>query len=255
MAVTISLEKLLEAGAHFGHQYKRWNPKMRPFMYAVKDKIFVFDLLRTRDEMQKALDVITNASRAGKSILFVGTKKQVKEKLKEISEATNQHYIVERWPGGLLTNFQQVRRSLDNLTELEKKVADGKKLGYTKKELLLMSRKIAKLHNSFGGILTLKEKPGLIVIIDTHKERGAVFESRREGVETVGVVDSNANPEDVNWAIPMNDDATKALDYVLDLMKEAVLEGKNEKPVKAPVKEAKEKTEKTKKKTKKSDKA
>jgi small subunit ribosomal protein S2 len=226
--IDISLEELLEAGAHFGHQYRRWNPKMKPYMFDVREKIFVFDLLKTQGGIAEALKVLTKAASEGKVILFVGTKKQAKAKVKEVAQACECPYVSERWLGGTLTNFEQVRRSVDSMAALEEKLKTAKQEGYTKKERLLLERKIEKLKKSFGGIISLKDKPDLMVIIDTHKERGAVLEAKKLKIETIGIVDSNADPTSVDFVVPMNDDASKAIDYVLDLFKEAILRGKKE---------------------------
>jgi small subunit ribosomal protein S2 len=237
MAVTVSLEKLLEVGAHFGHQYKRWNPKMKPFMYAVKDGIFVFDLIKTNDQLIEALEVLTEASKNGKTILIVGTKKQAKQKVVEVGEATGCPYVSERWLGGTLTNFMQIKRSVDRLSDLDSKIASKE---YTKKEKLLMERKVEKIKKACGGIFKLDRIPDLMIIVDVHREKGAIAEARNLRIPTIGIIDSNADPNKVNWPVPMNDDATKAIEYVLDLMKEAILEGKNG-PVKTPKVKAKAK--------------
>ncbi len=226
MATELSLDKLLEVGAHFGHQYKRWNPKMKPFMYTVKDGVYVFDLVKTHELLKEALEAIKDFSSRGKTILFIGTKKQAKDKIKEIAEKTSCPYINERWLGGTLTNFDQIGKSIKNLNELKEKVKVAKKEGYTKKERLLMARQIEKLKKNFGGIIGLEALPDLMVIFDTHKEAMAVKEANKLGIPIVGVVDSNADPEGVNWPVPMNDDATKAVEYVLDLFCQAVLDGK-----------------------------
>lgn len=229
----IDLEKLLAVGAHFGHQYRRWNPKMEKYMFDVRDGIYVFDLIKTQTAMEEALGEITKAAADNKNILIVGAKKQAKEKTKEIAQKHGLWYVTERWLGGTLTNFKQIRMSIDKLSELRDELNEAKKRGYTKKERLMLGRKIEKLENQFGGILEMKELPEFMIIIDTHKEQGAVKEAAQLGIPAVGIVDSNGDPDDVEWIIPMNDDAAKSLEYALDLISDAIAEGKKSKPKKA----------------------
>ncbi len=219
----VSLEKLLEVGAHFGHQAKRWNPKMGQYLYGVQDGVHVFDLVKTKEKLEEALGALKEAKKAGKAILFVGTKKQAQDKVKEVATATNSFYVTQRFLGGTFTNFEQVKKSIKKLEELKTKLKNGEFNSYTKKEKLLVSREIEKLEKNFSGIAKLTRLPDLVVIIDTHRENGAVIESKRMLIPLVGLVDSNANPDQIDYPIPMNDDAGKALDYVLDLMKEALL--------------------------------
>lgn len=232
----IDLEKLLAVGAHFGHQYRRWNPKMEKYMFAVREGIYVFDLIKTQQAMEEALAEITKAAKANKNILIVGAKKQAKDKTREIAQKHGLWYVTERWLGGTLTNFKQMRRSIDRLGELNDELANAKKRGYTKKERLMLERKIDKLKNQFGGILEMKELPEFMIIVDTHKEQGAVQEAGLLGIPSVGIVDSNGNPDDVTWVIPMNDDATKSLEYALDLISEAISEAKPKKLTKKKAK-------------------
>lgn len=238
--MNITLEQLLEAGAHYGHTAKRWNPKMAPFIYTVKDGVHVFDLAKTRDAMVTALTEIKKAAGEGKLILLVGTKKQAKERVKQIGQSLEIPYITERWLGGTLTNFQQVLRSVRKMTDLKEKVKTGQLSEFTKKERLLISRDIEKLERFVGGLTTLSKIPDLIIIIDTHHEKGATVEAAKMNVATVGVVDTNADPEEVTYPIPMNDDASSSLELVLGLIEGAIIEGKKAKPAKA-VKEVKPK--------------
>lgn len=226
MATAVSLKELVSAGAHFGHQTRRWNPKMGQFLYGQKDGVHIFDLTLTKDKLEEALEVLKDASKNGKSILLVGTKKQAKEKVKEVAKNAGIYYVSERWLGGTLTNFNQMKKSLRKLDELKKGLESGEFKDRTKKERLLIKREIERLERFFGGLVGLEDKPGLLVIIDTRKERTAVKEANNVGVEIIGVVDSNSDPTLVDYPIPMNDDATRAIDYVLDLFKEAIMEGK-----------------------------
>lgn len=226
MAVKISLEKLLETGAHFGHQARRWNPKMAPYLYGIDQGIHVFDLTKTKEALATALEELTAAAKEGKVILFLGAKKQAKEKTKEVAIACGAPFVSERWLGGTLTNFEQLKRSLKKLSEMKAKMAAGEYNEFTKKERLLIEREIARLERFFGGMASLEAIPDYLFVVDTHKEIGAVKEAKKVGVSVFGIVDSNADPTLVDYPIPMNDDAAKAIDYVLDLVKEAVLEGK-----------------------------
>ena len=226
MTTGVSLEKLIEAGAHFGHQVKRWNPRMKPYLYGVQGNVHIFDLVKTKECLDEALNVIKEAAKAGKSILIVGTKKQVKEKVSQIALETGTFYVNERWLGGTLTNFDQIKVSIQKLLDMRQKVDTGEYNKFTKKERLLIEREIARLERFFGGIKNLSSIPDLLIIIDTKKEKGAVREANFRGVETIGIVDSNSDPDLVDWPIPMNDDAIKALYYVLDLIKDAILKGK-----------------------------
>ncbi len=219
---TITLEKLLESGAHLGHQAKRWNPKMSQYLYGVKDGVSVFDLAKTKEALEEALDVLKKAKKDGKVILFVGTKKQAKEKVEEVAKAAGQPYIVERYLGGTLSNFDQIVRSIKKINDLKAQFAAGEYGDYTKKEKLLLSRKIEKMENIYGGILTMAKLPDMLFVVDTHNEIGAVKEATRLKIPVVGIVDSNADPDMVDYPIPMNDDATAAIELVLDLIKEAL---------------------------------
>jgi small subunit ribosomal protein S2 len=226
MVIKISAEELLEAGAHYGHQAKRWNPKMSPYLYGVQGGVHIFDLIKTKEALKEALAVLEKTASEGKTILLLGTKKQIKDKIVEIGKETGYPYVAERWLGGTLTNFDQMKRSLDKMAEMKTKMAAGEYKKFTKKERLLIEREIARLERFFGGITKLEKIPDLIFIVDTHKEMATVREAIKANITTVGIVDSNADPTLIDYPIPMNDDATKALEYVLDLVKEALLEGK-----------------------------
>lgn len=242
--IDVKLEQLLEAGAHFGHQARRWNPKMEKYLFGVRDGIHVFDLVKTREQLMQALDVLQKASAENKFILFVGTKKQAKEKLTEMAQNVGCMYVNRRWMGGTLTNFNQIQKSLRAMADLRKKLEGGEFADYTKKERLLIERKIQDLEKSFGGIADMDRLPDLMVIVDIHHEKAAVAEAKKTGVPVIGVVDSNSDPNQVDYPIPMNDDATSALDFVINLFGEAVLEGKKgtAKPkTKAKVKKASKK--------------
>jgi small subunit ribosomal protein S2 len=226
MSFDISLKELLDAGAHFGHQARRWNPKMAQYLYGQQDGVSVFDLPKTKVALEEALNALKEASSKGKVILLLGTKKQVKEKIIEVGEACGCPYVSERWLGGTFSNFEQIARSVKKLSEMKAKKEAHEYDRFTKKERLLLDREITRLERFFGGIAKLTKLPDYIFIVDTHKEAGAVREAKKAGVTIVGIVDSNADPTVVDYPIPMNDDAAKALTYVLDLVKQAILVGK-----------------------------
>lgn len=226
MAVKVSLKELLEAGAHFGHQSRRWNPKIEPYLYGAEKGVHVFDLTRTKEAIEETLEALKEASKAGKTILFVGTKKQAKEKIKEVAQATGCPYVNERWLGGTLTNFEQIQKSIKKLSEMKEKREAGEYKHFTKKERRLLDREIARLERFFGGIADLKSLPDFLIVVDVKREIGAIKEAQAKDVATVGIVDSNSNPTGIDYPIPMNDDASKAIDYVLSLMQKAIEESK-----------------------------
>ncbi len=218
----ISPEKMLEAGAHFGHQMRRWNPKMEKYRHTTKNGVFVFDLFKTREELVSALNAIQDAALKNQKILLVGTKKQVKDKVKEIATAANVPFINERWLGGTFSNFKQIRTAVDQLIEMEKQMAAGEFKDRTKKERVDIQRDIDKMERKFGGLRDLKRVPDMMIVIDTQRERSAVKEAFVHKVTLVGIVDSNANPDFIDYPIPMNDDAPEGLYYVLDLIGQAL---------------------------------
>ncbi len=226
MAVKISLEELLEAGAHFGHQSRRWNPKMEEYLYGQENGVHIFDLTKTKPLIEEALEFLTKSVKEGKTVLILGTKKQIKDKVAEVAIEAGVPYVNERWLGGTVSNFEQMKKSLKKLEEMKEKMATGGYNKFTKKERLLIEREITRLERFFGGITTLTQVPDVLFIIDTKRETAAVREANARGVTVVGIVDSNSDPDEIDYPIPMNDDASKALEYVLNLVKEAILEGK-----------------------------
>ncbi len=226
MVIKVSLKTLIESGAHFGHQSRRWNPKMTEYLYGEQDGVHVFDLVKTKEALDEALDIIKTASKEGKKILLLGTKKQAKDKVIEIGQSAGCFYVSERWLGGTITNFDQIKKSTRKLTDLKKKMEADEFKSYTKKERLLIDREIARLERFFGGIVEMGVIPDLLIVIDTKREVTAVKEARMKGIEIIGIVDSNSDPTMVDYPIPMNDDATKALDYVIGMFGEAIEEGK-----------------------------
>lgn len=226
MAIKISLEEMIDAGAHFGHQTKRWNPKMAEYIYGEENGVHIFDLVKTKPLLEKALDFITKSVGEGKTVLILGTKKQIKDKVAEIAQEVGMPYVNERWLGGTISNFDQILKSIKKMEEMKANMASGAYDEYTKKEKLLIDREIARLERFFGGIRTLSKVPDVLFVIDTKREAGAVREANTKRIPVIGIVDTNADPDLVSYPVPMNDDARSALEYVLNLVKEAILEGK-----------------------------
>ncbi len=246
MAVKVSLKQLLETGAHFGHQKRRWNPKMEDFLYDTQENVHVFDLTKTKEKLEEALHYLEKVSATGGKIIFLGTKRQAKEAIETTAKNTGSFWINERWLGGTLTNFSEIKKSIDKLEDFKKKREKGEFKIYTKKERVLIDREIDRLERFFGGLTGLNEKPELLVIVDVKKEKAAVREAKREGVPVIGLVDSNADPE-IDYPIPMNDDSAGAVEYVLTLMEEAIVNGqKKGNKGKSTAKEEKPKTKKEK---------
>ncbi|MGA2910936.1 MAG: 30S ribosomal protein S2 [Candidatus Microgenomates bacterium] len=222
----VSLDTLLETGAHFGHQTRRWNPKMEEYLFGSENGVHIFDLTKTKPLLEEALEFITKSIREGKTVLILGTKKQIKDKVAEVALEAGVPYINERWLGGIISNFSQMKKSLKKMEEMKVNMTSGVYNKYTKKERLLIDREIARLERFFGGIKTLTDIPDVLFVIDTKREAGAVHEANEKKVPVIGIVDSNSDPDVIDYPIPMNDDASKALEYVLGLVKEAILEGK-----------------------------
>ena len=233
MAIQVSLKTLIESGAHFGHQVRRWNPKIKPYIYGMQEGIHIFDLIKTKELLVETLDFLKNSAKEGKTIIFVGTKKQARDKIKEVAQVTGQYWVNERWLGGTLTNFEQIRRSLKKLNDMKTKRNAGDFKSFTKKERTEIDREIERLDRFFGGLNGLEKIPDILIVVDIKKEEVAIREASKMGVETVALVDSNTDPTSVDYAIPMNDDAARAIIYVLDLMGKAILEGKKKRDMKS----------------------
>lgn len=224
--VKISLEELLEAGAHFGHQAKRWNPKMEEYIYGQENGVHIFDLTKTKPLIEEAMEFLTKSSKEGKNILLVGTKKQVKDKVAEVAKELGIPFVNERWLGGTISNFEQIERSLKRLEETKSKMAAGEYKKFTKKERLLIDREIIRLERYFGGMRGMNKIPDVIFVIDTKRETGAIHEANEKKVAVIGVVDTNGDPDIVDYPIPMNDDSSKAVEYILNLVRDAILDGR-----------------------------
>lgn len=221
-----NLEEMLKAGMHFGHRTNRWHPKMEQFIFTSKNGVYIIDLKKTQEKMQEALEFMAKLVAEGKSILFVGTKNQVSEPLKKMAVEVGQPYIVGKWLGGYLTNFIVVKKSVKKYLDLIEKRDTGKLEKYTKKERLNFEREIKKLELRVGGLSALNKLPDALFVWDIKEEETAVKEAQQKNIPIIAICDTNVNPEEVNYPIPANDDATKTIKLVLEAIKEAVLEGK-----------------------------
>lgn len=221
----VTIKQLLEAGVHFGHQTKRWNPKMKPFIFAERNGIHIIDLQKTVACIEKAYEVVRDVSGNGGKVLFVGTKKQAHEVIKTEAERCNMPYVNQRWLGGLLTNFQTVRRSIEKLKELRSARDSGLWDSYTKRERKHLEIELNRLEKYVGGIEGLDRLPDLLFVIDTKKEENAVKEANKLGIPVVGVVDTNGDPEVIDYPIPGNDDAIRAIRLYCSKIADAILEG------------------------------
>ena len=221
-----SMIELLEAGVHFGHQTQRWNPKMKPYIYGARNGIYVLDLRKTTDLLDEAYAVVREFAAKNKNILFVGTKKQAQDCMKEAAEKCGMYYVNQRWLGGMLTNFDTIQTRIKRLKDLEAMAEDGTFDVLPKKEVILLKKEMEKLERNLGGIKNMEEIPGVIFLVDPKKEHIAVLEAKKLGIPVIGLVDTNCNPEEVDYAIPGNDDAIRAVKLIADVMANAVIEGK-----------------------------
>lgn len=218
-------QQLLEAGVHFGHLRKKWNPKMLPYIFAEKKGIHIIDLNKTVEHLQETAAVMKQMARSGKKILFVGTKKQAKDIVNECAKRVNMPFVTERWLGGMLTNFNTVRKSVKKMQSIEKMLGDGSFDSITKKERLTLSRDKDKMEKVLGGIAQLGRIPAALFIVDIGHEHIALAEAKRLGITTFGVVDTNCDPNKVDFAIPANDDATKSIAIITNYITAAIAEG------------------------------
>ena len=230
-----SMRQLLEAGVHFGHQTHRWNPKMAPYIFGARSNIHILDLSQTVPLLHQAMVKMRDVAAGGGRILFVGTKRQASEAVKESATRCAQYYVNHRWLGGMLTNWQTISKSIARLRELESKLENVEQSGLTKKELLKMTREKDKLDLALGGIKDMGKVPNLIFVIDTTKETIAIKEARKLGIPVIALLDSNCNPDDVDMPIPGNDDAVRSIALFCDLMADAVLDGMTEGAIAAGV--------------------
>ncbi len=220
------MKQLLEAGVHFGHQTRRWDPRMAEYIFQARNGIHIIDLQKTSKKIDEAYQFVKEASEEGKEILFVGTKKQAQECVKEAAQACGMYYIDQRWLGGMLTNFDTIQKRIQRLKDLETMEQDGTFEVLPKKEVILLKKEMEKLERNLGGIKEMNKLPGVIFVVDPKKERIAILEARKLNIPVVGLIDTNCNPEDVDYVIPGNDDAIRAVKLITTVMANAVIEGK-----------------------------
>lgn len=246
MATTINMKELLEAGVHFGHQTRRWNPKMKPYIFGSRNGIHIIDLQKTVNLFTPIHDFISRTVSEGYSVLFVGTKKQAHDSITEESERCGMFYVVNRWLGGTLTNFQTIKKSITRFKELESMKMDGTIKRYTKKEILKMEKELVKLEKNLGGIKDMDELPGAVFIVDPKREHIAVKEVKKMGIPVIAIADTNCDPDDIDYIIPGNDDAIRAIRLICSKIADACIEGHDlaEKRLKAEA-EAMQETEAT----------
>ncbi|MDA8408971.1 MAG: 30S ribosomal protein S2 [Treponema sp.] len=223
MAV-VTMKNLLESGVHFGHQVKRWDPRMKKYIFAERNGIHIIDLQKTIQSIKEAYDAVQKTVSGGKSVLFVGTKKQAQSAIQKEAERCEQFFVNNRWLGGMLTNFTTIKKSIQRLKKIEKMEVDGTFESLTKKEIASLQKEKAKLEKNLGGIKEMKDLPGIIFVIDTRKEAIAVAEAQRLGIPIVAVVDTNCNPEGITFPIPGNDDAIRSISLFTQVIANAVVE-------------------------------
>ena len=232
MAV-VSMKQLLEAGVHFGHQTRRWNPKMAEYIYAERNGIYIIDLQKTVRKLEEAYNFVRNVSMEGKSVLFVGTKKQAQDSIREEAERAGAYFVNARWLGGMLTNFTTIRRRIERLNQINKMSTDGTFDLLPTKEVIKLNLEAEKLQKFLGGIKEMKKLPGALFIVDPRKEKIAVSEAKKLGIPVVAIVDTNCDPDDIDYIIPGNDDAIRAVKLIASTMANAIIEGRQ--GVDAPV--------------------
>ena len=230
MSVKVDIKQLLEAGVHFGHKTSRWHPKMAPYIHSKRQDSHIIDLTKTVEGLEKALPAITKAVEGGRKVLFVGTKKQVKEAVREAAESVNQPYVVERWVGGMLTNSATINQQIKKLKTLEKRMESGELAKrYSKLEVQRYAEEIESLNTKYGGIKDLMGRPGILFVTDAIADANAIREAKTLNIPVVAIVDTNVNPEGIDYVIPANDDAIKGVKLLLDYAIEAIIEAKADK--------------------------
>ena len=225
MAV-VSMKQLLEAGVHFGHQTRRWNPKMAPYIYTDRNGIYIIDLQKTVKKLEEAYNFVRDTAAGGGNILFVGTKKQAQDAIKEEAARCGGYYVNARWLGGMLTNFRTMRTRIDRLAQLRKMETDGTFAMLPKKEVIKHQGEIAKLEKYLGGVKEMKKIPAALFIVDPRKERNAIAEARKLNIPIVAIVDTNCDPDEIDYVIPGNDDAIRAIKLISGVMANAAIEGR-----------------------------
>lgn len=225
-AYEIPLADLLEAGCHFGHQVRRWNPKMEPYIYTERDRVHIFDLAKTAEGIKQACEFIKDLASKGGEILMVGTKRQAKAIIKEEASKAGATFVCERWLGGTITNWNQIKKSIDKLIDMRDKREKGEYDKYTKKENILINREIDRLERFFGGFSRLTKIPDALFVVDIHRESVAVDEANQRDIKVVGLVDTNSDPEKADYVIPANDDAVRSIKLVVSTAAQAYADGK-----------------------------
>ena len=225
MAV-VAMKQLLEAGVHFGHQTRRWDPRMAEYIFQARNGIHIIDLQKTSKKLDEAYEFMKEQAEEGKTVLFIGTKKQAQDCVKEAAEKTGMYYVNQRWLGGTLTNFKTIRKRIERLTQLEQMEQDGTFDVLPKKEVVLLRKEMDKLNKNLGGIKEMTEIPGVMFVVDPKKEHIAIQEARKLNIPVVGLVDTNCDPNDVDYVIPGTDDAIRAVKLITDVMANAIIEGK-----------------------------
>jgi len=239
----VTVEELLDAGVHFGHLKRKWNPAMAPYIFMEKNGIHIIDLNKTVVKLDEACEALSRIAKSGKKILFVGTKKQAQEIIADKVSKVNMPYVTERWPGGMLTNFVTIRKAVKKMAQIDEMTSNGTINTISKKERLMISRTRAKLEKDFGSIADMVRTPAAIFVVDIKKEHIALAEARRLNIPIFGIVDTNSNPNEVDYAIPANDDAAKSIALVLDVVCQSIVDGlKDRKLDKEAAKEEDEKT-------------
>lgn len=233
----ISFDQLLEAGAHFGHLKRKWNPAMAPYIFMERNDIHIIDLHKTVAKVDEAAEVIKGMAKNGKKILFVATKKQAKEPIAELAKSVGMPYVVERWPGGMLTNFPTIRKAVKKMTQIDKMTADGTFDNLSKREKLQITRQRAKLEKTLGSISDMNRLPSALFVVDVMKEHIAVREANRLGIPVFAMVDTNSDPSLIDYVIPSNDDALKAIELIVGTMCQAINEGLMERKAEKPEEE------------------
>lgn len=222
----VTIKQLLEAGVHFGHHTRRWNPKMAEYIFTERNGIYIIDLAKTVKKFDEAYMYVRQLSEEGGTLLFVGTKKQAADAIKEEADRAGMYYVNERWPGGMLTNFQTIKKSINRLISLEKMQADGTFDLLPKKEVAQLLKEMSDLERNYGGIKTMERLPDAVFIVDPKKEKNAVAEAKKLGIPVVAIVDTNCDPDDADYIIPGNDDAIRAIKLISSVLADAVIEGR-----------------------------
>ena len=231
MATKPSFEQLLEAGCHFGHLKRKWNPAMAPYIFMERNGIHIIDLYKTQAKIEEAANALKNIAKSGKRVLFVATKKQAKKVIEDKAKLVGMPFVIERWPGGMLTNFPTIRKAIKKMTTIDKMTKDGTFDNLSKREKLQITRQRAKLEKNLGSIADLNRLPSALFVVDVMKEHIAVAEANRLGIPVFGIVDTNSDPNNIDFVIPANDDASKSIELILDTICAAMQEGLEERKV------------------------